>query len=1012
MKKNSIFRQLATGLIILTVVSGISSVAPFGAKNVPEAKAADFSFRTGYYIGDGSTSLAITGLGFAPEVVMIKAQTNAGVATHWAYTGWTVSCYLHAANCQTSGSWISMTADGFTLQSTNVTAGNIRYMWVAFDGSDCTSNGTFCFYYYTATGSALNVTSVGFQPDLVIVKKYAAGTSSAARPAWWWSSAMAATESVGWTNANASTTDITGALNNGFTLGTGLNANDAGGSNDIYYYMAFKSVAAALVVGSYTVGAVESDDANITGFGAGNTPQFAWVKGRNTTTAQYGVWHMTDHNGDWSDSPAYDSNGVTDCIQNFIDGGIEIGTNDRVSEANKTYYWVMFGGGTWPSATGTFTMKTGTFAGDGATTKAITGVGFQPDLVILKDTSTNYAVFKTKMMRDDTTNATTAYFSPNDASDNADCIRTLDADGFTVGDSNGVTKVFNTNANVYHYIAFGNASDPYDRGGAADFAVGAYWGNGIDSDLNITNLGFQPDMVVVKRGGGSTGVWRSSSETGDNALFFNGTAETSDYIQSFSSTGFQVGGDATVNTSGAPHWWFAFKKGSNFDTGSYTGSGRDNTSLPSTTTIKTRPDLAWIKDASTQVGVLRPSSIANTTDSTLYFENTAAATNRIDQFNAMPVGFRVDNNVEVNTSDSTYYYTMWRIPIYTPNQQDWRWFDAENDSDANLDTTTGSDTTAGDALAAENNSSSSTRIVYPGNILKFRVKIGETEAKAGTDVKYKIQYDTDPEFGTATDVGVNDSAVESWIYDSDNTDGYVDDAAIEGSAKLAGSPTLGRHNEDSTATGGEGSSFDPAASTTYEHEFIIQASASSVPTPDTVYYFRILFATSSTGLTPGPWTIVPLGATETFISLQTAASYDLEVSTAPSDVNLGTSTGGDINYDFTADEKIGFWDKRGSGATYNVNTSAFDLRKTPDSVPGTDITWTSSTDSLTGVFASSKSGMATASPYTTDSAGSAYIADPGTEGKGGFVFQPNITIVNLSSAAVGDYTAVLTITVV
>jgi len=45
----------------------------------PKAQAANFTMQTGYYMGTGS-SLSITGVGFQPQFVLIKADTAAGTA--------------------------------------------------------------------------------------------------------------------------------------------------------------------------------------------------------------------------------------------------------------------------------------------------------------------------------------------------------------------------------------------------------------------------------------------------------------------------------------------------------------------------------------------------------------------------------------------------------------------------------------------------------------------------------------------------------------------------------------------------------------------------------------------------------------------------------------------------------------------------------------------------------------------------------------------------------------------
>jgi len=351
-----------------------------------------------------------------------------------------------------------------------------------------------------------------------------------------------------------------------------------------------------------------------------------------------------------------------------------------------------------------------------------------------------------------------------------------------------------------------------------------------------------------------------------------------------------------------------------------------------------------------------------------------------------------------------------KLAAYTPVAKNWRWYDAENVADpAN---TNGTDTTVGDSMANEDTQPTSTRIMYLANAVKLRIVVGETGGVAGTDVKYKLQFDTSSSFPSPVDVAAQGATGVAWRY---YNGGNVNDDDAIANVRLSGSPSAGRYNEDGNAGVGEGSTFDPAASTDYEHEFTIQGIEVSA---NTVYYLRLRYMENST-VAGGSWGPVPLGSGRTVVSIRSAAVFDIET-TAPTSVSFGDSNGSNtVIYDFTSGEKISFWDKRGTGATYNVTTVLPILIKAPDTIPGTDITWTSTvadppdeTKMLKGAFASDRTGMTTASPFTTDISHNAYIANPGTEGKGGFFFQPNITITNLSGKPPGNYTGNLVITIV
>jgi len=104
-----------------------------------------------------------------------------------------------------------------------------------------------------------------------------------------------------------------------------------------------------------------------------------------------------------------------------------------------------------PPAGGGVQMKTGTYTGNDGATKAITGVGFRPKYLMIYDQTlmnSNYQWFKTdqdgtKSLVQETANSCARYLN--------DMIISLDADGFTIGQ----TETINAASQVYTYVAFG-----------------------------------------------------------------------------------------------------------------------------------------------------------------------------------------------------------------------------------------------------------------------------------------------------------------------------------------------------------------------------------------------------------------------------------------------------------------------------------------------------------------------------------------------------------------------------
>jgi len=98
-------------------------------------------------------------------------------------------------------------------------------------------------------------------------------------------------------------------------------------------------------------------------------------------------------------------------------------------------------------------FKSGTYEGDGAATLAITGIGFQPNLVIIWPQIPGlggwYMAFKC------TDDGIKTFINITGAREYVDdMIISLDADGFTVGDGTGSVNYMNVNLRNYAYQAW------------------------------------------------------------------------------------------------------------------------------------------------------------------------------------------------------------------------------------------------------------------------------------------------------------------------------------------------------------------------------------------------------------------------------------------------------------------------------------------------------------------------------------------------------------------------------
>lgn len=95
-------------------------------------------------------------------------------------------------------------------------------------------------------------------------------------------------------------------------------------------------------------------------------------------------------------------------------------------------------------------IATGTYTGDAAATKAVTGLGFQPKVLVIYRQTDASSTIAMKTNQD----GTKAHLEDGKKYKD-DHIISLDSDGFTVGDGSGDSNILNVSAAVYTYIALG-----------------------------------------------------------------------------------------------------------------------------------------------------------------------------------------------------------------------------------------------------------------------------------------------------------------------------------------------------------------------------------------------------------------------------------------------------------------------------------------------------------------------------------------------------------------------------
>jgi hypothetical protein len=291
-------------------------------------------------------------------------------------------------------------------------------------------------------------------------------------------------------------------------------------------------------------------------------------------------------------------------------------------------------------------MKTGVYIGNSEANRSITGVGFQPDVVIIKSENAHNALCRTASMPSSGTN-TKKLTSKTPLIANR--ITSLDVDGFTIGNNTTI----NGNGVTYYWIAF--------RAIDGEVAVGSYTGNGIDDRVILIestsdSVRFSPDYVIVMSESNDPPVQYSSAMPGNQSFQFDDKGPLANCIKSSNPNGFKVGVDSKVNDAdGRTYYYVAWKAVPDImAVGSYTGNGIDNRDIIG---IGFDPKYVNIISNAAYKGIHRPHSIDSGTDKSLPFDNSPADSDRIQTL--LSDGFQVGRDNEVNELSTIYYWMAW-----------------------------------------------------------------------------------------------------------------------------------------------------------------------------------------------------------------------------------------------------------------------------------------------------------------------------------------------------------------
>jgi hypothetical protein len=281
-------------------------------------------------------------------------------------------------------------------------------------------------------------------------------------------------------------------------------------------------------------------------------------------------------------------------------------------------------------------VASGSYTGNGNDNRAITGVGFQPDVVIVKsDDNSGVSEIRTSTMAGDVTKPMTGATALT-----ANLIQSLDVNGFTLGSDNAV----NRNSRAYHWVAF--------KSYTGHMSLGTYTGNG--TSQSITGLGFSPEYAMVLPAAGTAAVQRMNAMT--RTFQFGADTGSTNGITSLDSNAFSVGNNSSVNSNTATYHYVAWNQDvDEMNTSSYTGTGASH----SITGVGFQPAYVIVHANDTvtgRAGAHRSSAVTGT-GSQLF---TATANESTGITALQSDGFQVGTSTTVDNNGTTYDYVAFK----------------------------------------------------------------------------------------------------------------------------------------------------------------------------------------------------------------------------------------------------------------------------------------------------------------------------------------------------------------
>jgi len=520
--------------------------------------------KIGSYTGNASDAGPIINTVFEPAWLMIKVSD--GSADSWFMVDnkrqtsnprdERLFANSNVAEASEPGAKVDFFTNGFQIRGSGggqgqVNASGSTYLYIAFasDASSAPSlSDSFNTSIYDGSGTTRSIGGVGFSPSLVWVKcRDATGQHS------WFDTIRGPLNRLA-SDSTSSQSNVANTLisfdSDGFTFGNEA-GNNNGETNVAWMWKASTlpaintdgtdtSIVSANVAAGFSIAALpnKAGTQNL-GHGLDGVPDLIIMKqyeggtgGWTTYNSPIGVrnyMNLNSSNANTVATPGYEYDAVTaTTITNLISG--------------STYSYIYY---CWKNVAGF--SKVGSYTGNGAT-QAITGLGFSPNWVMIKETDgvDSWEVY-------DTARGATKVLYPNGT--NAEGVNTgltsFDSDGFTMGSATSA----NESGKNYLYVAYAqNPAQPAVASGEMEYLVvaggasgGSNGGGGGAGGLrtsygNTSGGGASAETAITLAAGTYTITVGAGGASIDNATNYQdpgnaGSAST-------------IAGGATVNTVG------------------------------------------------------------------------------------------------------------------------------------------------------------------------------------------------------------------------------------------------------------------------------------------------------------------------------------------------------------------------------------------------------------------------------------------------------------------------------